>query len=130
MARWAFAALAGATGGEKAMQLRRFLFVAAALALFWPAGARAGGLGPAPGFTLSCDNGQSYPMWPKTTTVTGEVVTGYIRTSSGRAVHVRLIPMGVGYRYAAPGLWLDGVRGDAELNFGTRRSVTCTVQSS
>jgi hypothetical protein len=37
------------------------------------------------------------------------------------------MPLGFGYRYAATGLWLDGWRSDADLNFGKRRQVACTV---
>jgi hypothetical protein len=43
------------------------------------------------------------------------------------AAHIRLMPLGFGYRYAATGLWLDGWRSDADLNFGKRRQVACTV---
>jgi len=35
--------------------------------------------------------------------------------------------MGAGYRYIARGVWLDGWRSDAELNFGTHKSLACTV---
>jgi hypothetical protein len=36
--------------------------------------------------------------------------------------------MGVGYRYAGPGIWLDGYRENALLNFGTHSQVACTIQ--
>jgi hypothetical protein len=42
-------------------------------------------------------------------------------------MHVRLIPMGDGYRYAGRGVWLDGIRGDATLHFGQHRAVDCLV---
>jgi hypothetical protein len=35
--------------------------------------------------------------------------------------------MGVGYRYAGRGIWFDGLREDAYLNFGKADSVACTV---
>jgi hypothetical protein len=56
-------------------------------------------------------------------------VTSYIVTCRHHT-HIRLIPLGVDYRYAGRGLWLDGVRGDAELNFGKRHAVACSVTRS
>jgi hypothetical protein len=35
--------------------------------------------------------------------------------------------MGVGYRYAGRNIWLDGLRENANLNFGKHNSVACTV---
>jgi hypothetical protein len=35
--------------------------------------------------------------------------------------------MGAGYRYAGRGIWLDGVRNEAVLNFGARQAITCEV---
>ena len=40
---------------------------------------------------------------------------------------MRLMPLGIGYRYAGPGVWFDGVRQNATLNFGMRSAVQCTV---
>ncbi len=42
-------------------------------------------------------------------------------------MHVRLVPMGVGYRYAGRGIWLDGFRDNALLNFGKHSQVACTI---
>jgi hypothetical protein len=58
----------------------------------------------------------------------GDLVTGYLLTTGrGRGVHVRLIPMGSGYRYAGPGVWFDGMRQQAVLNWGRPDEVPCTV---
>ena len=80
-----------------------------------------------PDFVLSCENGRAYPIRARAITVDGDMVTGYLSTGRGHHVHIRLVPMGAGYRYIAPGLWADGWRTDASLNFGPRRSVGCTV---
>jgi hypothetical protein len=92
------------------------------------------GLGAAPanaGFagnlSLACSNGHTYALSPRAVAVDGDLVTGYLRLSPRRSVHVRLIPMGDGYRYAGRGIWLDGIRGDATLHFGKHRSVDCQV---
>lgn len=45
-------------------------------------------------------------------------------------IHMRLIPMGDGYRYAGRGVWFDGIRGDAQLFDGPSRSVACSVIAS
>ena len=63
---------------------------------------------------LSCENGRDYPLHP--------LVTGH-----GRGVHMRLIPMGSGYRYAGRGVWFDGMRGQAVLNWGRPDEVPCRV---
>ena len=62
--------------------------------------------------------------------VQGEVVTASLYTSPYNATHVRLIPMGVGYRYAGRGIWLDGFRENALLNFGKHGQIACTIQHS
>ena len=57
-----------------------------------------------------------------------DLVTGYmLMTGHGHGVHMRLIPMGSGYRYAGPGVWFDGLRGNAVLNWGTPAEVPCKV---
>jgi hypothetical protein len=78
-------------------------------------------------FIAACENGHSYPIRARAISDQGELVTGNLFTGRHRATHIRLIPMGFGYRYAAKGLWLDGWRSDADLNFGKRRTVACTV---
>jgi len=77
-----------------------------------------------------CENGQSYPLCPIAVSVVGEVVTASLFTGHRGATHVRLIPMGVGYRYAGRGIWLDGFRENALLNFGKHAQVACTIQHS
>jgi hypothetical protein len=76
---------------------------------------------------LNCDNGRTYPIRPAAVSQEGDLVTGYLLTGHGRGVHIRLMPMGDGYRYAGLGIWFDGLRGNAVLNWGTPRAVNCTV---
>jgi len=88
----------------------------------------AGNAGPARGhLSLACSNGRTYALSPRAVAVDGDLVTGYLHLSPRNAVHVRLIPMGDGYRYAGRGIWLDGIRGDATLHFGKHRTVGCSV---
>jgi hypothetical protein len=77
--------------------------------------------------SLACSNGQTYTLSPRAVAVDGDLVTGYLHLSPRHSVHVRLIPMGDGYRYAGRGIWLTGIRGDATLHFGKRRAVECSV---
>jgi hypothetical protein len=79
---------------------------------------------------FTCENGREYPLCPIAVSVVGEVVTASLFTSSRSSMHVRLIPMGVGYRYAGRGIWLDGFRENALLNFGKHTQVACTIQHS
>jgi hypothetical protein len=79
---------------------------------------------------FSCENGREYPLCPIAVTVAGEVVTASLYTGRRSATHVRLIPMGVGYRYAGRGVWLDGFRENALLNFGKHSQIACTIQHS
>ncbi len=81
-------------------------------------------------FVLSCENGRDYPFCPQAVSELGDVVTGTLMTGQGRGVSMRLIPMGTGYRYAGRGIWFDGYRGAAALNFGKRQSLACTVTGS
>jgi hypothetical protein len=89
--------------------------------------ASAGVSTPQADFVLACENGHSYPIRARAVTDQGDLVTGYVWTGRGHAAHIRLVPMGAGYRYAARGLWIDGFRQDAILNFGKRHSVACDV---
>src|SRR5262245_4242095 len=73
---------------------------------------------------LNCENGRSYPLCP---IAVGELVTAHLALGPGRGVHVRLVPMGVGYRYIGRGVWFDGLRGDATLFLGKNRAIACTV---
>jgi hypothetical protein len=87
--------------------------------------AQAGGACAA--LTLSCENGRSYPLCPIAVSIEGEIVTGRLGLGAGRGAHVRLVPMGVGYRYIGRGVWFDGIRNDAVLYLSKSRAVTCTV---
>jgi|SRR5437879_2998241 len=79
---------------------------------------------------FTCENGRTYPLCPIAVSVVGEVVTASLHTGHRGATHVRLIPMGVGYRYAGRGIWLDGFRENALLNFGKHSQTACTIQHS
>jgi hypothetical protein len=78
---------------------------------------------------FTCENGHTYPLCPIAVSVAGEVVTASLHTGRG-STHVRMIPMGVGYRYAGRGVWLDGFRENALLNFGKHGQIACTIQPS
>jgi hypothetical protein len=78
-------------------------------------------------FVATCENGHSYPIRARAVSDDGDLVTGDLLIGRRHAAAIRLIPMGVGYRYAAKGLWLDGWRSDAELYLSKHRSVACTV---
>jgi len=110
-------------------RLRTLILMVGLAAAIAPAAATRASAAP-PAFMLSCENGRSYPIHARAVSDAGDLVTGYIVTGRGHAHHIRLMPMGVGYRYAAKGLWLDGWRGDAELNFGKRHAVACSVVRS
>jgi hypothetical protein len=112
------------------MAVRRFgLFAALGLAAgltstsFEPA--RAGGL--CSDIALTCENGRTYPLCPIAISDEGEIVTAQLVLGRGRGLHVRLMPLGIGYRYAGRGVWFDGVRQNATLNFGVNNAVQCTV---
>lgn len=79
---------------------------------------------------LTCENGREYPICPIAVSVAGELVTARLYTTPHSATYVRLVPMGVGYRYAGKGIWLDGHRGNAQLNFGKNNAVACSVTLS
>ena|SRR3954451_2868956 len=91
---------------------------------------RPGAVGSCSEIVFSCDNGREYPLCPIAVTVVGEVITATLQTGRHRGAHVRLVPMGVGYRYAGRGIWLDGFRDNALLNFGKYSKVACTVTHS
>lgn len=77
---------------------------------------------------LACENGRNYPIRPTAVSRDYDLVTGYmVWTGRGHGIHLRLVPMGVGYRYAGRGVWFDGLRGEAVLDWGTRRAVYCSV---
>lgn len=87
-------------------------------------------LGSCSEIVLTCENGREYPICPIAVSVAGELVTARLYTAPHNATYVRMIPMGVGYRYAGKGIWFDGLRGAAQLNFGNNSSVACSVSLS
>jgi hypothetical protein len=113
------------------MNLRRNAVIAAGVATsLLTATAPAAAHYPLPigqALSLACENGRTYALTPRAVSAAGDLVTGYLHLGPRRAVRVRLVPMGVGYRYIARGIWLDGVRSEAVLHFGKRTSVACAV---
>jgi hypothetical protein len=87
--------------------------------------ATAGGV--CAGFVLSCENGHSYSFCPIATSDAGEVATGHLALGRRHGVHMRLVPMGVGYRYIGRRVWFEGVRSEAILHFGKDRGIACAV---
>jgi hypothetical protein len=79
------------------------------------------------GLTLTCENGRSYPLCPIAVSDEGEIVTAHLGLAPRHGIRVRLVPMGVGYRYIGRNVWFDGVRNHAILYFGPHRAVACTV---
>jgi len=104
-----------------------FTAAAADLGLMVAPGASASG---SSGIVLTCENGREYPISPIAVSVAGELVTASVHTGPRRSIYVRLVPMGVGYRYAGKGFWIDGWRENASVNFGNNSSVACAVQRS
>lgn len=78
---------------------------------------------------LACENGRDYPIQPIAVSREYDLVTGYmLRTGTKHSVHLRLVPMGSGYRYEGGGIWFDGLREKAVLNWGRRGAeVPCIV---
>lgn len=115
----------------------KYLALAGILALANQVPARAADLGIVPphgavlggcsDIVLSCENGHEYPLCPIAVSLSGDIVTATLRTGPQHPSYVRLVPMGVGYRYAGRGIWLDGLRENAILNFGKNSSVACTI---
>jgi hypothetical protein len=107
-----------------------FLVLPIALSTMAVGADMASGAGPvaARKMWLSCENGREYRIRPIAVSREYDLVTGYmLMTGHGRGVHMRLMPMGSGYRYAGPGVWFDGLRGQAVLNWGRPDEVPCTV---
>jgi hypothetical protein len=109
----------------------RLLFLTMALllglALAESGTARAGGVFGAATLWLSCENGSEYPIRPIAVSDEGDLVTGYLAMGQRQGVHIRLIPMGVGYRYAGRGVWFDGARESVYLYLSKYRPIACTV---
>lgn len=94
--------------------------------LFGASSATAGGY--CSDLALACENGRNYPLCPIAVSEAGELVTAQLVLGPGRGVHVRLIPLGNGYRYAGRGVWFDGIRREATLSFGMHTPpIQCTV---
>jgi hypothetical protein len=89
-----------------------------------------GAVGSCSEIVFACENGRTYPLCPIAVSIAGEVVTASLYTGRRGATHVRLIPMGVGYRYAGRGIWLDGFRDNALLNLGNHSQIACTIEHS
>jgi hypothetical protein len=82
---------------------------------------------PGADYAIACENGGNYRLISRPAVVPGDVVTGRLFLSPHRGLHVRLIPMGEGYRYAGRGVWLDGIRDHALLYLSKYHPVACTV---
>lgn len=88
----------------------------------------SGPIGSCSEIVFTCENGRQYPLCPIAVSVAGEIVTASLQTGRHGGTRVRLVPMGVGYRYAGHGVWLDGFRENALLNFGEHSQIACTIQ--
>ena len=92
-----------------------------------PDKALAGGLSGGSNLWLSCENGSRYPIRPIAVSEDGDLVTAQLGLGRRGGLHVRLIPMGAGYRYAGRGVWFDGWRESVYLYLSKYRPVACTV---
>jgi hypothetical protein len=109
----------------KTRTLGAFAAAMLTIAAFGSAPASAGGT--CSELQLQCENGHTYPLCPIAVSDIGEVVTGHLVTAPRRGIHVRLVPMGQGYRYIGRGVWFDGVREDGLLYFGNNHPIACKV---
>jgi hypothetical protein len=82
---------------------------------------------PGAHFAISCENGGNYSLISGPAVVPGDVVIGHLFLSPHHGLPVRLMPMGVGYRYAGRGVWLDGIRDHALLYLSKYHPVACIV---
>jgi hypothetical protein len=82
---------------------------------------------PGADFSISCENGGNYRLSSGPAVTPGDIVTAHLYLSPRHGLPVRLIPMGVGYRYAGRGVWLDGIRDHALLYLSKYRPVACIV---
>ena len=90
--------------------------------------AQAGGLMGSATLWLSCENGGRYPIHPMAVSDEGDLVTGTLVLRNRASVHVRLVPMGGGYRYTGRGVWFDGWRETVYLYVSKYRPIACTVE--
>ena len=93
-----------------------------------PIPALARGLPASPSLWLSCENGSEYTIRPLAVSSEGDLVTAQLVRRRGGAVHVRLMPMGFGYRYAGLGVWFDGQRESVYLYLSKYHPIACTVR--
>ena len=103
------------------------IIVALSLLATAPGQAAPRGLAAGPSFWLSCENGGSYPIRPLAVSYDGDIVTGTLGLRHGQGIHVRLMPMGGGYRYAGRGVWFDGYRESVYLYLSKNRPIACTL---
>ena len=82
---------------------------------------------PGAHFAISCENGGNYELISGPAVVPGDVVISHLFLSPNHSLPVRLMPMGVGYRYAGRGVWLDGIREHALLYLSKYHPVACIV---
>lgn len=92
-----------------------------------PGEARASGLYGGSSLWLSCENGSRYAIRPIAVSADGDLVTAQLSLGRRAGSHVRLIPMGAGYRYAGRGVWFDGWRENVYLYLSKYRPIACTV---
>jgi len=89
--------------------------------------AQAKGLVGGSGLWLSCENGSRYALRPLAVSEEGDLVTAQLSLGNRGGLHVRLIPMGAGYRYAGRGVWFDGWHESVYLYLSKYRPIACTV---
>jgi hypothetical protein len=82
---------------------------------------------PGADFSIACENGANYRLSSGSAVFPGDIVTAHLYLSPHHALPVRLMPMGVGYRYAGRGVWLDGIREHALLYLSKYRPLACIV---
>jgi hypothetical protein len=82
---------------------------------------------PGADFSIACENGANYRLSSGPAVFPGDIVTARLHLSPRHALPVRLMPMGMGYRYAGRGVWLDGIREHALLYLSKYRPVACIV---
>ena len=89
--------------------------------------ADAQGFFPGADFAISCENGTNYRLSSGPVAPPGDIVTAHLYLTPRHALPVRLIPMGIGYRYAGRGVWLDGIREHALLYLSKYHPLACIV---
>jgi hypothetical protein len=113
--------------GSARFLLPKIVFMSICAVFMGTSDSRAAAGGLCSELRLVCENGHTYPFCPIALSDEGDVVTGLLVTGGRRGHHVRLVPMGSGYRYAGHGIWFDGLESQAVLHFGKYNSVPCTV---